>query len=62
MKRQQFYCVKCQKKRACNKDTIHLKKDKLGKPRLVSKCGTCGTKVFKYVKAVDVAKLKRAYK
>jgi hypothetical protein len=60
LKQNQFYCVGCQKPVSCYCETIKIKKDKNGRPRMVSKCKN-EHKLFKYIKESDVNKLHKKY-
>lgn len=55
MKKRQFYCVKCRKKRMADKDDIYVKIYKNRKsyhgetPVLKGECYTCGTPLTKFI-------------
>ena len=53
----QFYCVKCQKKRNLVSNDICVKTLKNGQPALKSVCPSCDTNLTKFIKfsAFDVA-------
>jgi len=64
MHRNQFYCVKCQKKVTVDDDNMYVKTKKTSKRTinmLKSKHASCKCNLTKFVKTADVASLKKKY-
>lgn len=67
MKQNQFYCVKCRKKKMCKSSDMGIKvyankRMKGGKaPALKCACPACGTNMTKFIKHDDQSKLTKKF-
>ena len=57
MKSNEFYCVKCKSHRMCHDKHISMVTLKNKRHALKSKCSSCDTKIFKFIKMSDKSKL-----
>lgn len=56
LKKNEFYCVSCRKRKTAKISDIKLQYDKKGKPRHIAKCAGCEGKLYKYIPAILAAK------
>jgi hypothetical protein len=65
LKKNEFYCVQCRRRKACKKDDICFKDIKNKKrgyvPALKCKCNACGGKLYKFIKESAARKASKDY-